>query len=302
MKNVKTCDICPRNCKIDRGLQNGICSVGNTLRIGRIAPHMWEEPCISGEKGSGAIFFAGCNLKCVYCQNERLSRGIAGQEYSVETLVSEMLKLQEQGVHNINLVTPTHYVPWIVRALGSAKEKGLKIPVVYNTSGYEKKESLKMLEGLVDIYMPDFKYLSPALAEKYSRAKDYPEIVKSALQEMFRQVGTPEFAEDGMMKKGILVRHLVLPGQTDEAKAVVRYLYESFGDNIYISIMNQFTPFGNLEKFPELQRAVSEEEYEDVVNYAIEIGVENGFIQEGGTSSESFIPDFVENNSKVLLE
>lgn len=287
-----TCNLCPRNCNTNRNLDRGVCSVGNKIRIGRIAPHMWEEPCISGKKGSGAIFFAGCNLKCVYCQNEKLSRGKVGQEYSIEDLANEMLKLQEMGVHNINLVTPTHYIPQLVQALHLAKEKGLKIPVVYNTSGYEKVESLRLLEGLVDIYMPDLKYLSSELAEKYSRAKDYPEIVKVAIREMYRQVGKPIFDKDDMMKKGLLIRHLVLPGYKEEAKEVIKYIHETYNNNVFISIMNQYTPVGNLEKFPELQRSLTEEEYEEVVEYAIEIGVENGFIQEGGTDSESFIPEF----------
>ncbi len=289
---IEKCAICPRNCNIDRNKQMGICSVGNEFRIGRIAPHMWEEPCISGEKGSGAIFFAGCNLKCVYCQNEKLSRGEVGQVYSAEALVEEMLLLQDSGVHNINLVTPTHYISQLVPVLQLAKKKGLKIPVVYNTSGYEKVESLKMLDGLVDVYMPDLKYLESELAEKYSRAKDYPEIVKKAIEEMYRQVGAPEFDTDGMMKKGVMIRHLVLPGYTEESKAVIKYIYETYRDNLFISIMNQYTPYGELENFPELQRPITEQEYEEVIDYAIEIGVENGFIQEGGTSSESFIPEF----------
>lgn len=286
------CMICPRNCNIDRDQQVGVCSVGNTIRIGRIAPHMWEEPCISGQKGSGTVFFAGCNLKCVYCQNEKLSRARAGREYSVEDVAAEMLKLQEIGVHNINLVTPTHYIPQIVQVLRLAKERGLSLPIVYNTSGYEKVESLRCLEGLVDVYMPDLKYLSSDLAEKYSKAKDYPQVVTEAIKEMYRQVGKPEFDDEGMLKRGVLIRHLVLPGYTEESKAVIKYIYETYQDNVYISIMNQYTPYGDLENFPELQRSLTEEEYEEVVDYAIELGVDNGFIQEGGTDSESFIPEF----------
>lgn len=287
------CTICPRQCKADRITTTGICSVGNELRIGRIAPHLWEEPCISGENGSGTIFFAGCNLKCVYCQNEKLSRARVGQLYSVEELAEEMIKLQNQGVHNINLVTPTHYIPSVVQTLRLAKEKGLSIPVVYNTSGYEKVESLRLLEGLVDVYMPDFKYISSEPAEKYSRAKDYPEVVKKAIEEMYRQVSDPVFDEEGMMKRGVLIRHLVLPGMADESKAVISYIYETFGHKVYISIMNQYTPVGSLENFPELQHRITEQEYDEVVDYAIELGVENGFIQEGETSDESFIPEFL---------
>ncbi len=288
------CNLCPRNCNINRGETIGVCGVGNTIRIGRIAPHFWEEPCISGEKGSGTIFFAGCNLKCVYCQNEKLSRAQVGQEYSVEELAAEMIKLQELGAHNINLVTPTHYTLQIVLAVRMAKEKGLTIPIVYNTSGYEKVESLQLLDGLVDIYMPDFKYISSELAKKYSRADDYPQRAKEAIEEMVRQVGEAVFDDEGMMKKGVLVRHLVLPGMVEQSKDVIRYLYETYKDKIFISIMNQYTPFGDLENFPELQRSLTEEEYEEVVNYAIELGVENGFIQEGETDSESFIPEFTQ--------
>ena len=287
-----SCTICPRNCKINRNIEKGICGVDNTIRIGRIAPHFWEEPCISGEKGSGTIFFAGCNLKCVYCQNEKLSRARVGQEYSIEELTSEMIKLQELGVHNINLVTPTHYTLQIAQALRLAKEKGLTLPIVYNTSGYEKVGSLRLLDGLVDVYMPDFKYISDELAEKYSRANDYPQMAKEAIKEMVRQVGEAVFDDNGMMKKGVLVRHLVLPGMTEHSKDVIRYLYETYRDEVFISIMNQYTPFGDLENFPELKRSLTEEEYEEVVNYAIELGIENGFIQEGETSSESFIPEF----------
>lgn len=287
-----SCSICPRNCKINRNIEKGICGVGNTIRIGRIAPHLWEEPCISGRNGSGTIFFAGCNLKCVYCQNEKLSRAQVGQEYSVEELATEMIKLQELGAHNINLVTPTHYTLQIVLAVRMAKEKGLTIPIVYNTSGYEKVESLQLLAGLVDIYMPDFKYISSELAKKYSRADDYPQRAKEAIEEMVRQVGEAVFDDEGMMKKGVLIRHLVLPGMVEQSKDVIRYLYETYKDKIFISIMNQYTPFGDLENFPELKRSLTEEEYEQVVDYAIELGVENGFIQEGGTASESFIPEF----------
>lgn len=289
----ESCDICPRECKANRKLGQGLCGVKDTLRIGRIAPHLWEEPCISGEKGSGAVFFAGCNLKCVYCQNVKLSRGKVGREYTVEELAEEMLRLQEMGMHNINLVTPTHYMKPVVLSLQLAKKKGLILPVVYNTSGYEKVESLQQLEGLVDVYLPDFKYLSSMLAKKYSKAEDYPQVVKAAIEEMYRQVGDARFDKDGRMIKGVLIRHLVLPGAIEESKEVIKYIYETYKDHVFISIMNQYTPYGELESFPELQRPLTEEEYEEVVDYAIELGVENGFIQEGGTSDESFIPEFL---------
>lgn len=292
MKTLVRCTLCPRECGADRENEKGFCNEGWEFRIGRIAPHLWEEPSISGENGSGAIFFAGCNLRCVYCQNRVLSCGEAGQRYGKDELTEALLRLQKEGVHNINLVTPTHYALPIAEVLREARAKGLVIPVVYNTSGYEKVESLMLLEGLVDIYMPDLKYLSSELAKKYSHASDYPDVVKKAIEEMYRQVGEPVFDKDGIMQKGVLVRHLVLPEQTEEGKKVIKYLYETYGDNIIISIMNQYTPVGDLKNFPELQRTLREDEYEEVVDYAISIGVENGYIQEGETARESFIPDF----------
>lgn len=262
------------------------------MKVGRIAPHIWEEPCISGERGSGAIFFAGCNMGCVFCQNDRLSKGLVGKEFSEEQLAEECLRLQESGCHNINLVTPSHYVLQIRSVLRKARKQGLNIPVVYNTSSYEKVETLRLLEGLVDIYLPDFKYWKEETALRYSNAPKYPATAKAALAEMVRQVKSPRFDEQGMMQSGVLVRHLVLPGCVEESKEIIRYLYETYGNQLYLSIMNQYTPLKNAEKFPELQRKLTREEYEEVVDYAVELGVEQGFIQEGETAEESFIPDF----------
>ena len=262
------------------------------MKVGRIAPHAWEEPCISGEKGSGAIFFAGCNMGCVFCQNEKLSRGLAGKEFSEEELAKECLKLQDLGCHNINLVTPSHYVLQIRTMLRIARKQGLKIPVVYNTSSYEKVDALRLLEGLVDIYLPDFKYFDRETAGRYSYAPDYPQVAKEALAEMVRQTDFPRFDGDGMMQSGVLVRHLVLPGHVEESKEVIRYLHETYGDKIYLSIMNQYTPQPGAETFPEINRKLTEEEYEKVVEFAMLIGVEQGFIQEGDTAKESFIPEF----------
>ncbi len=262
---------------------------------------MWEEPPISGEEGSGTVFFAGCPLGCVYCQNRRISKGETGTPVSIEQLASIYLKLQQMGANNINLVTPTHYVPQIKESLIKAKENGLNIPVVYNTSGYEKVETLKTLDGLVDIYLPDFKYFSLQIAGKYSKAQDYPIVAKEAIKEMFRQVGTPQF-ENAMMKKGMIVRHLILPNQKDDSKKIIEYLYNEYGDDIFLSIMNQYTPLENVVDYPEINRSVTGEEYEDVIDFAEEIGVENAFIQDGEAASESFIPDFENFNVEDFLK
>lgn len=293
---MKKCFLCPRNCGADRtvpGTVYGKCHVSDTLRIARAALHMWEEPCISGEEGSGTVFFSGCSLGCVFCQNRDISDGRTGKDVSVQRLSEMFLELQEKKANNINLVTPGHYVPQIAAALKLAKENGLRIPVVYNTGSYEKVETLRMLEGLVDVYLPDFKYMDEKLAKRYSNAPDYASFAKSAISEMVRQAGTPEFDDRGMMKRGVIVRHLVLPGNTEDSKAILKYLYETYKDDIFVSIMNQYTPMSGIEeKYPELGRKVTEEEYDEVVDYAINLGVENGFIQEGETARESFIPPF----------
>jgi len=293
--DYKNCRICPRNCGADRTKQKGYCRETEQIYIARAALHMWEEPCISGEEGSGTVFFSGCNLGCVYCQNREISGGQAGKPVTVERLAEIYLDLQRQRANNINLVTAGHYLPSVAQSLKIAKEKGLNIPVVYNTSGYEKPESLEMLRGLVDIFLPDFKYISSELAEKYSYAPDYPEMVKAALVKMVELVGEPAFDKRGMMKRGVIVRHLVLPGYVRESRKVIQYLYRTYGEKIFISIMNQYTPMPGIEmRYPELGRRITELEYDKVVNYAINIGVENGFIQEGETAKESFIPPFDE--------
>lgn len=290
---LKNCTLCPRNCRIDRTSgKTGFCGADDKLYVARAALHFWEEPCISGEQGSGTVFFSGCNLRCVYCQNHEISRMDAKKEVTVERLAEIFLELQGKGALNINLVTPTHYLVQIRAALDIAKKKGLVLPVVYNTSGYESAEVLRSMEGYVQIYLPDFKYMSRELAKRYSAAADYPDRAKEALEEMVRQAGTPEFSEEGIIQKGVIVRHLVLPDRIDDSKAVVEYLYKTYGDRIFISIMNQYTPLKQVEKIPELNRKITEAEYDEVVDYAIELGVENGFIQEGETQSESFIPSF----------
>ena len=286
------CSLCPRMCNVDREITTGYCGVKKTLRVARAALHFWEEPCISGEEGSGAVFFTGCNLRCVFCQNFQIARAEQGKEITVERLSEIFLELQEQKANNINLVTATHYVPQVVEALKIAKEKGLHIPVVYNCGGYETVETLKLLEGLVDIYLPDFKYVDHDRAKRYSRAEDYPEAAKKALAEMVRQQPEAEFDERGIMKKGVIVRHLMLPGGIKDSKAVVKYLYETYGNHIFISLMNQYTPLPHVADYPEIDRKLKKFEYDRLVDYAISLGVENGFIQEGETAEESFIPAF----------
>lgn len=255
---------------------------------------MWEEPCLSGTEGSGTVFFSGCTLKCVYCQNSHISTGEVGENISTDRLSEIFLELQDKNANNINLVTPTHFVPQIADALKRARNLGLRIPVVYNTSGYERVETLKMLEGLVDIYLPDFKYLDAGHAEKYSKAKDYPMVVKEAIKEMVRQHPECTFDEQGRMQSGVIVRHLLLPGCLLDAKRIVTYLYETYQDHIYLSLMNQYTPVETLdiEKYPELNQKVSRKAYRKLIDHAIQTGVVNAFIQEGETAKESFIPSF----------
>ena len=288
------CTLCPRSCGADRAAgQKGYCGVGGTkIKAARAALQMWEEPCISGSQGSGTVFFSGCPLRCVYCQNRDIARAGAGKEITVERLSEIFLELQEKGAANINLVTPTHYTPEIVKAVAEARDGGLTLPIVYNCGGYEKPETLRTLEGIVDIYLTDFKYMDAEAARRYSHAPDYPEIAKEALGEMVRQQPEPVFDEKGMMKKGVIVRHLLLPGHLKNAEAVVKYVYETYGNRVYLSLMNQYTPLPGMEKWPEINRKVTRREYDRLLDYAVELGVENGFIQKGGTAEESFIPAF----------
>lgn len=291
---LSNCTLCPRSCGINRTAgQTGYCGMPADLIVARAALHMWEEPCISGSVGSGTVFFGGCNLKCVFCQNHSIAIGNCGKKITITRLAEIFLELQEKGAANINLVTPTHYIPQIRDALLLAKKQGLSLPIVYNTGGYENVSALRLLDGLVDIYLPDLKYFSTELSTKYSHASDYYEKATMAIAEMYRQVGTPTFDETtDMMQKGLIVRHLVLPGQTKDSKKVLRHLYETYGSNIYISIMNQYTPLPHVAHIPELNRRVTPEEYNRVVDFALRLGIENAFIQEGETAKESFIPAF----------
>ncbi len=325
--NLNDCTLCPRECHVNRNAgQTGYCGQTSDIVAARAALHMWEEPCISGTNGSGAVFFGGCNLHCVFCQNYTISqtsniKGNIGKVISISRLSEIYLELQEKGAHNINLVTPTHYIPQIIKSLESAKKHGLKLPIVYNSGCYEKVEILRQLEGLVDIYLPDLKYFSPDIGRRYSNAPDYFIYASAAIEEMFRQVGSPVFetplsdgseslksaecenlgisdnttldiSESALMKKGVIVRHLLLPDCAEDSQRVVHYLHQTYGNNIYMSIMNQYTPMLQVAAIPSLNRKVTEQEYDALIDYAISLGVENAFIQEGSTASESFIPAF----------
>ena len=293
-KLMRSCRICPRNCGVNRlAGETGYCGMDAEIRVAHTQLHMWEEPCISGKEGSGTVFFAGCNLRCVFCQNAAINGSAApGRKMTVRELADVMLDLQRQGAANINLVTAAHYLPQTAAAIGAAKEAGLRIPVVYNSSGYEKAAALRLLEGLVDVYLPDFKYMDPDPALHWSGAEDYPETAKAAVAEMVRQVPVPEFDGRGMMKKGVIVRHLLLPGHVGNAKRAVSWLLESCGNSIYISLMNQYTPMPAVGEDPLLKRRVTKREYEKLIDFALSAGLVNGFFQEGETARESFIPPF----------
>ena len=335
-KAMENCMLCPRECGVNRKKgEMGVCGQTAAIKAARAALHMWEEPCISGQNGSGTVFFSGCNLGCVFCQNHNIATGKAGIEISIERLAEIFLELQEKGANNINLVTAGHFVPQVVEALKQAKQQGLFLPIVYNTSAYEKVETLRLLEGYVDIYLPDLKYVDSTISNRYSHAADYFPYASAAIAEMVRQVGKPEFVfertagkegssaefladekkkiseqqnnmifdateyqerseagESLLMRKGVIVRHLVMPGCVEDSKRVISYLLKTYGNQIFISIMNQYTPLPQCREYPELSRRVTEAEYDAVVDYAIELGIENGFIQEGDVAEESFIPEF----------
>jgi putative pyruvate formate lyase activating enzyme len=293
MNKYENCLLCPRKCGINRRTgQTGVCGVSSEIKVARAALHYWEEPCISGKRGSGAVFFSGCSLHCVFCQNREISDGKEGKVISKERLSDIFMELEGKGANNINLVTPGQYIPDIVWAVNDAKSRGMKLPIIYNTSGYENVTELKLLEGIVDVYLPDFKYMDSTLSAMYSRAKDYPSVAKQALSEMVRQ--QPDVVIDdatGLIQKGVIVRQLLLPGHVNDAKAVLKYLYDTYHDHVYISMMSQFTPIA-LKDYPEINRTVTRREYERLVDYALEIGITNAFIQEGDVAKDSFIPAF----------
>ena len=291
---MSDCILCPRRCHANRAAgQTGFCGQTAQLRAARAALHFWEEPCISGDCGSGTVFFSGCSLQCIFCQNHEIALGESGKVISVERLSQIFLELQEKGAANINLVTAGHFIPQVCRALELSKTHGLPIPIVYNTGGYEEVASLRLLEGLIDIWLPDLKYFSGDLSARYSSAPDYFQVATAAIAEMFRQSPTAVFdSKTGLMQRGIIVRHLMLPGQAADSKKILRYLHTTYGDAIYISIMNQYTPLAGVSEIPELNRKVTPEEYRRVLDFADRIGIENGFMQEDGTAAESFIPPF----------
>lgn len=286
------CNLCPRNCNVEREKgELGYCKAPNKLVIAKYSLHQWEEPIITGKNGSGTIFFTYCNLSCCFCQNYEISELHKGKTVTIEEFSNICLKLQNKGATNINLVTPTPYVHLIKEGLLLAKKKGLNIPIVYNTSGYENIETIKSLKGLIDIYLPDFKYYDNTLALNYSKCPNYFKYATTAIEEMINQVGSIEIDNNDVMKKGVIVRHLILPENTNDSKKIINYLYNKYKNKIILSIMNQYTPVRKL-KYKELNRKVTEDEYDEVVNYAYDLGIRNAFIQEGNTAKESFIPDF----------
>ncbi len=291
---LENCRLCPRQCGVNRRAgEKGFCgAVGEKVRVARAALHFWEEPCISGERGSGTVFFSWCTMRCVFCQNREIRSGEAGADITIERLADIFLEQQGRGAHNINLVTPTHYLPQIILALEMARERGLTLPVVYNTSGYERAEMLRLLEGVVDVWLPDFKYLTDALAKEYSGAPGYSETALAALDEMVRQAGEPQFDDDGMMTRGVIIRHLCLPGHLEESRQVVKTLFERYGNTVYYSLMNQYTPPPQKLRWPNLNERFPDKDYDQLIDFAVDLGLENGFVQEEGTAEESFIPAF----------
>ena len=294
MDILNKCALCPRGCGVDRLNGKGFCGADGKIKIARCALHMWEEPCISGKTGSGAVFFSHCTMKCAFCQNYKISHGGNGYYLTEAGLADEFLRLQNEGAYNINLVTPSHYAPQIIRALHIAKSRGMTLPVVYNCGGYETVETLKMMDGYVDVYMPDMKYYSDKYAVKYSSAPRYFETCAAAINEMFRQVGRNQFNKNGILTRGVIVRHMLLPGLLLDSKRIMDYLHTTYGDDIYISIMSQYTPSGDLGKFPELNRPIDPRAYDALVDYCAKIGVINAFVQDIRSSGEGFIPDFYE--------
>lgn len=286
------CTLCPRNCNIDRTTKHGFCAVGNKIKIARAALHMWEEPCITGSGGSGTIFFSGCNLGCVYCQNKAISNGLSGKEISARRLYEIFFELKDKGAENINLVTATHYADKILPVINQAQLNDLNIPIVYNTSSYEKVDIIKKLNKSIDIYLPDLKYMSSELSKNLSGAENYFSVAEKAIEEMVLQTGKCRFDKNGKLLGGVIVRHLVLPEHIGEAKRIIKYLHSKYGDDIYISIMNQYTPMTTSEKYPELMRKLTHDEYERVVDYALRIGLKNAYIQDKTAAAESFIPQF----------
>lgn len=291
IKELLECRICPRNCGINRYEGAGYCGADYRVLAAKAFLHAWEEPCLSGERGSGTVFFSNCNLGCVFCQNDVISHGGEGKGITIERLCEIFLELQEKGAHNINLVTPTHYIPQIREALILAKSLGLYLPVVYNSNAYEKVESLRLLDGLIDIYLPDIKYFNGKYSRKYSKADNYFEYASAAVLEMHSQVGNPVF-EEGLLKKGLMIRHLMLPGLLFDSKKIVDWIAQNLPSEVYLNIMCQYTPINDLSNYPEINKRVHKGHYEGLIDYAIINGLENGFYQEFESATEEYVPDF----------
>lgn len=292
LSELENCRLCPRNCGINRFEKIGFCKSGAEVMASRAFLHMWEEPCISGERGSGTVFFSNCNLDCVFCQNYKISHGNHGRKISLERLSEIFLELQKKGAHNINLVTPTHYIPQIREALKVSKERGLSLPVVYNSNAYENAEALASLEGLIDIYLPDIKYYDDRMSIKYSKAQGYFKNASKAVLEMYRQVGAPVFNESGIMTRGLMIRHLMLPGGLFDSKKIVDWVLENLPAEVYFNIMCQYTPLDRACEFPELNRKLNKRHYEALVDYAVENGLQSGFVQEFDSAAEEYVPEF----------
>ena len=286
------CTLCPRSCAINRHKNNGYCSATDELKIGRAALHFWEEPCVSGTRGSGTVFFSGCSLKCCYCQNYNLGRGREGIITNEEKLSKMFLKLQSQGAHNINLVTAEHYAPSVRQAVLSSKEQGLVIPVILNSSGYISLQTIELLKDVIDVYLFDFKYMNEVLAENYSRAKNYPDVAKKALKRITELKPETVIDSEGIIQSGVIVRHLCLPGCAEDSKNVIKYVFDNYKDSIILSIMSQYTPFVKKLRFENLKRKLTESEYDSIIDYCLEIGIEDAYIQDGKAAEESFIPNF----------
>ena len=285
------CTLCPHKCKIDRNINIGRCKAGNKIEIGGVSLHKFEEPCISGKNGSGTVFFSKCNLNCVFCQNYEISNLGNGRKIEIEELSKILLKQQENGAENINLVSPTIYADKIIDAIKIAKQKGLKIPIIYNTNGYENIETLKKLEGYIDVYLPDLKYYDEKLALKYSNIKNYFNTATEAIKEMYRQVGYPIFNENGMITKGVIIRHLVLPNNIENSKKVLKWIYDNLDRRIYVSVMTQYFPTYKAKEFKEINRKLSKTEYNEIEKYIYELGIENGYMQDfSEENEEQYVP------------
>ena len=289
---LKSCKLCPRNCNVNRTEKIGFCGAGEKIRVALVSLHKWEEPCLIGDNGAGTVFFSHCNLKCVYCQNYKISSEGYGKEISIERLAEIFLEQQERGAANIDLVTPTHYVPQICSALDIAKLNGLKIPVVYNTNSYENLSTLDLLKNRVDIFLPDLKYFDDEIAKTFSSAPNYFKVATAAIQKMFELVGANKFNSAGMMTRGVIVRHLVLPNFRRDSFKILEWLKKTFGDKIFISLMNQYTPLYRAGEFKKINRRLMTLEYKSVVNFAVDIEIKNCYIQIGKTADEKFVPNF----------